>query len=242
MLNFAGKAGMDQENFETLAVIGEAYSAKEGYALFGRYCLHKEAGLNKAAISAIREFVVHARGKPVSTQREIALELVQLGYSNQRAHQLLPHPLRECLKEVFQQWSEDEPESAIPLKWLGYASRDVLFYHKALAIDPDDPVCIIEVATSCLNYVYYQTHHLSESFFIGDPDESRKTLAKVDEWLARLPPSPKKEALQSEVAYFNHLVGCWEEYTGQDAKEAFPEWCADREKDIRFSSVYYYKK
>src|SRR5690606_3440146 len=58
MLNSGGKAGMDQKNSETLAVIGEAYSAKEGYALFGRYCLHKEAGLNKAAISAIREFVV----------------------------------------------------------------------------------------------------------------------------------------------------------------------------------------
>lgn len=99
----------------------------------------------------------------------------------------------------------------------------------------------LDIVSICVSRIgCRQTHHLPESFYIGDPAESKKTLDYIEELLGRLAPCEKKESIRQEAVYFRNLVGYWEEYLDQQWQGTFPEWCAEAGRDIRSSYVYYY--
>jgi len=232
----------NKENFEGLKSIGEKFSSIEGYELFGKYCLKKESGFKKLANVAVEEFVVIANTKPLNKQREIAVELSALGFWNGNIHQLLTYPLVTYLTGVLKQWTSDEPHNPAPYKWLGYLVRDISYYEKALQLDPNDDICISQVAQAYISDLDYQTHHLSESLFLGDLDDAKKSLALAQAFVTRLTIEAARVTLNDELVYLANLLRCWEEYLALFEKTSFPDWCATNGHKFNFCSIVYYEK
>jgi hypothetical protein len=230
----------NKDNFEGLKSVGEKYSSIGGYELFGKYCLQKEQGLKKLAVASIKEFVSSAKNKPAEEQKAIAEELSSLGFWNGQIHQLLAHPLVEYLKGVLEHWVSDEPDNPVPHKWLGYIAGDISFYEKAHQLDPKDEICINRIAQAHLNDVDYQTHHLSESVFLGDFNDAKKSLQAAQSLIDRLTTEAIKSDMQNELDYFIRLLGCWEEYSCLGVEETFPNWCASKGKKFNLWSIVYY--
>lgn len=232
----------NQDNFEGLKSVGEKYSSIEGYELFGKYCLQKEQGLNKLAVASIKEFVTISKGKSLKEQREIAEELSSLAFWNGEIHQLLTYPLVEFLKAVLKQWASDDPNNPIPHKWLGYIGGDISSYERALEIDPTDEICISRIALSHIDDVDFQTHHLSESLFLGDFSDATSSLKLARSLIDTLRTADTKLKMRRELEYFDSLLGCWEEYSRLGIDEPFPDWCASKGEKFNFWSIVYYNQ
>jgi hypothetical protein len=232
----------NQDNFEGLKSIGQKFSSIDGYELFGSYCLQKESGFKKPANIAVEEFIAITKTKPLDKQREIAVELSILGFWNGNIHQLLNYPLVTYLTGVLTQWTADEPENPTPYKWLGYLTRDISWYEKALQLDPNDDICISRIALAHINDLDHQTHHLSESLFLGTLDDAKKSLASARQLTARLTIDTARATLNEELEYYVNLLRCWEEYEALPEKPPFPDWCASNGHAFNFWSIVYYEK
>lgn len=232
----------NKNNFEGLESVGEKYSSIEGYELFGVYCLQKGKGLKKQAVASIKEFVSNMKAESVEKQRAISEELSELAFHNREIHQLLAYPLLVYLEVVLEQWQSDDPRNPTPLKWLGYIDGDVSYYERALKLDPRDEVCISRIAQAHLNDVDHQTHHLSESQFLGDFNEAKNALLSARSLIERLSTECISTDMQSELDYYDNLLSCWQEYSSLDIDEPFPKWCASKGKKFNFWSIVYYDK
>ena len=232
----------NQQNFEGLKSIGDKYVSIQGYEAFGRYCLLKEKGLKKQAVAAVKEFVASAKEKSIESQRKIVSEIASLGFWNDEVHQLIAHPLKVYLQEVLSSWAVEEKTDATPHRWLGYISGDLSAYENALAIDPEDEICITRLAQAHLKDVDYQTHHLSESLLIGELSDAKHSLREAEILIESLKTDKIKSSMQKELAYFNRMLDSWEEYSNLEAKVSFPEWCAIKGEKFNFWSIVYYKK
>lgn len=232
----------NKDNFDGLESVGEMYSSRDGYELFGVYCLQKGKGLKKQAVAAIKEFVSVSKKEPLEKQRAIAEELSALAFHNHEIHQLLAFPLSVYLKGVLEQWQSDDPRNPIPLKSLGYIDGDVSYYERALELDPEDDVCISRIAQAHLNDVDFQTHHLSESQFLGDFSRAKNALLLAKSLIERLSAEDIFSEMQSELDYYENLLRCWEEYSSLKIDQPFPKWCASKGKKFNFWSIVYYDK
>lgn len=230
----------NQDNFEGLKSVGDKYSAVEGYELFGKYCLQKEKGLKKLAVASIKEFVTVSKSRSLKVQREVAEELSSLGFWNSEIHQLLAHQLVEFLKGVLEQWASDDPNNPIPHKWLGYIGGDLSSYERALEIDPTDEICISQIAQAHLNNVDFQTHHLSESLFLGDINDATNSLQSAQLLIDRLATKHVALKMRRELEYYNNFLGCWVEYLELGIDESFSDWCESKREKFNFWSIVYY--
>jgi tetratricopeptide (TPR) repeat protein len=230
----------NRDNFEGLKSVGEKYSAITGYELFGKYCLQKEQGLKKMAVASIKEFVADVKKRSVYEQRRLAEELSSLGFWNGEIHQLLALPLVELLKTTLLAWVADEPENPTPHKWLGYVAGDISSYERALELDPNDEVCITRIAQAHLNNVDYQTHHLSESHFIGEYSDAQASLEKAQSLINTLSSQDIIDKMQSELDYYNRLLSSWYEFSSLEINDPYPDWCATKGEKFNFWSIVYY--
>lgn len=230
----------NRDNFEGMKSIGDKYSSIEGYELFGKYCLQKEQGLKKLAVSSIKDFVDYSKKQPLTEQRAVAEELSSLGFWHGEAHQLLAHPLVEFLKEVLHCWAADEPNNPTPHKWFGYVAGDISAYERALSLNPNDDICISQIVRTHLENIDYQTHHLSESILLGCINDAKLSLDQAGHLIATLGAQELKNNMQSELEYYTKLLSCWEEYSKLETSEPFPNWCASKGKKFNFWSVVYY--
>lgn len=231
----------NKDNFEGLKSVGEKYSSKEGYELFGKYCLKKESGLKKQANSSIKEFISDVKHRSIQEQRNIAEELSALGFWNGEIHQLLSYPLVEFLKVVLENWVADELDNPIPHRWLGYMSGNISHYERALELNPKDDICIKRIASAHLNDVAYQTHHLSESLFLGKFADAESSLEKAGKLIATFNDQELKAEMQNELGYYKKLLACWNEYSNLEMEQPFPDWCASKGENFNFWSIVYYE-
>ncbi len=232
----------NRDNFKGLKDIGEKYCNIYGYEAFASYCFLKEKGLKKEALKAINEFISSTKCMSIEEQRRIADEIISLSYHNKDIHQLISHPLMQFLLEVFKNWAEEVSEDVIPYRWLGYISNDLENYEKALEINPTDEISIIMLVQASLSHIDYQTHHLSETRFIGKIEDARNSLEKADELINKLQPGQLKDKMLDEYRYFLSLINRWEEYKQEQRTLSFTEWCKSKGEHFKFWSIVYYNK
>lgn len=232
----------NQDNFTGLRGVGEAYSSRDGYAGFADYCLLRERGLKRQAMTALEAFVARLGELPHPAQRKVAEDLASLAYFNQQVHQLLPHPLKSRLTGILEQWVSEGPSEPAPNRWLGFLKKDPSYFEAALRADPDDEVSLCSLALAHLEDIDYRTHHLSESKFIGDEEDASRSLAQALDCIERLPEGSAKRELLDEVAYYRNVLGAWEEYRHDGTSDDFPAWCGQRGLGFRFWSVVYYSE
>lgn len=196
--------------------------------------------MKKLAISSLKEFISLSKTKSNSEQRKIAEEISSLCFWNPNIHQLSAHPLVEYIKSVLDHWTHDEPKNATPLRWLGYMGADVSYYEAALKIDSTDEICLSRVAQAYLNDIDYQTHHLSESLFLGNLDDAIKYLDAAESLINKIKTEKTKSSMLEDLAYYSNLLSCWEEYSSQNMELSFPNWCASKGEEFNFWSIVYY--
>lgn len=230
----------NQSNFKGLKDIGEKYLSKNGYVDFANYCLLKEKGLRKEAFKAIENFISSTSCKSAIEQREVATELITISYFNKDVHQLIPNQLHQFLISIFKNWEEEDSNNVIPQRWLGYLTRDIAYYEKALAVDPCDEISIIALIHDSLNSIDFQTHHLSESRFIGNINDSKFSLERTAELIEKLESGELRNKLYEEYQYFTRLINMWEKYKQELHTISFPEWCASAGESFNLWNTIYY--
>ena len=230
----------NQDNFEGLKSVGERYLPREGYEAFANYCLLKEKGLKKPALASIGKFIASAKKKSLGEQKEIAHELASLGFWNGNIHQLIPYPLQQYLLKVLTFWVREDGSDAATHRWLGYVSGDLTSFETALEIDPKDAISITRLIQANLNDVDYQTHHLSESKFIGELSDAKTSLEKAAQLTARLEAGEVKNSMLEDLKYYQRLVNIWEEYNLVKPPDTFPDWCISKGEKFNFWSIVYY--
>lgn len=164
----------NQDYFEGLKEIGEAYAGRNDYERFSEYCLIKEAGLKKKANAKANDFVTHISLLSVARRREIIVDLAELNYQHPKVHSLINHPIQMMMQETLRVWTEEEPDSLLANRWYGFYGGWSDAFEAALRIDPYDHISLSRLTTYLLNDVDYATHHLNESFFIGSEKKHRK--------------------------------------------------------------------
>lgn len=230
----------NRSNFSGLKEVGDSYSEREGYDGFARYCLLREQGLKKAALSALTEFIGQAQRWPVERQREVVEELCQLRLSRPEVHQLLPQPLIGFLQRVLEQWRTEQPALAGPFRWSGLVCGDVSYFEEAIKRDPNDALSLGRLAQELLDEVEHLTHHLCEASFIGSEGDAVEALRTAAQYILRMPVTDARQALQQQSAYYRALLEAWLRYKSGGNVVGFPDWCRQRDLRFEFSSVAYY--
>lgn len=232
----------NQDNFQSLTAIAEDYADTPGYEGFAAYCQLRERGLKKPALQALAGFIAVCRQAPPEVQRERACELAALHYHTPAAHQLLAQPLRVYLGQTLEAWCQEAPPSPVPYRWAAVISGKTAYFHQALEQDPCDAIALYQLATSHLGQVDYQTHHLGESFFIGEEADAETALARAGELIARLPAEQRPKWLEEEQRHCRALLDAWARYRSADTAASFPEWCEAQGLAFGFSQAFYYAR
>ncbi|MFZ5986350.1 MAG: hypothetical protein ACOYWZ_04380 [Bacillota bacterium] len=231
----------NQENFVGLKEVGEKLVDIEGYQFFANYCLLKEKGLKKQALISLEKFIAEIRSKNIEEQRSMVAQLAALSYFNKSIHQLIPHPLHQFLLVILKDWAMEGVIDITPYRWYGYFSNDLSSYEKALEIESTDEISLIELTNACLSNVDYQTHHLSESLFIGNIGDANQSLKKAYSYVEKLMDGNRKATLNEEIQYFTRLISMWEQYKSEKREMTFPEWCNTKREKFNFWNIIYYK-
>jgi hypothetical protein len=129
------------------------------------------------------------------------------------------------LNSIFAPWSNEENPQASTFRWLGYINGDYSNFEKAFEIDPTDQISISKLAQSHLDDVEYQTHHLGESFLLGDIDTAKLSLQNAVTLMAKLKSEIQRSEISHELHYLQNVVNAWEEYNLGQKTDSFPDWC-----------------
>lgn len=226
--------------FKPLKSLGESFASRQDYSQFSRYCLLRDQGLRKNALQAMDLFIADIRLQPLARQQEVAEELIRLAYRHGDIHQLLPHPLTAFLMEIFEKWCAGQPALAAPYRWLGFLGGDTEHFKSALRVNAKDAVSLQELVRAYLKEVDYQTHHISESLFIGSAQDAEDTLNEAKAYALRLDQDETRQAFLERAAYFRHLLDAWNTYCAGDKSMGFDDWCRSQGLHFNFWRAVYY--
>lgn len=220
----------NQDYFEGLEEIGNAYSQRVGFELFGQYCLKKTAGLKKEANRLSQAFVANTVKKATIEQREITVHLCELNYSHPKVHSLINHHIAEFIQNTLFQWSESEPSSIVSHRWealYGRYDRLIVALESALTIDPDDQIALVRKCNSIIHDLEFMTHHLNQGVLLGEVTEANYLLRELRPFASRVSNSEQKERINREMSYFTKLFELWSIYNAQSIEQNFVEWAKD---------------
>jgi len=232
----------NKQNFEGLLAIAKEFKNREGYELFSEYCLLKEKGLKKQAVKIINEFVSQLKNSDFQNQRQVAVCLAELSFWNTDVHHLLSHPLQVYITETLKKWCATEEQDA-PYTWLGYMTGEDEHFKSALKYNPEDQVALSRLALSALDDVDFQTHHLSESLFLGDEKTAIEKLKIAQQYINVMQQSEAKIRLANDLKEYEQLVCVWLEFASdkeRKGKGSFPEWSAEHGNNFSFRTTIYY--
>ena len=216
----------NQEYYETLRAVGEAYASRDGFQNYAQYCLLKERGLNKDAVKSANVFVADLNDLSCDRQRDIVSELAELDFRNNNITSLLPHPIKVFMEATLRDWVEAEPECTIAFRWLGFLTRNIEILEKAHKLDPSDEIVASRIAWWELDDIHYQTHELGRSLFVGKIGDAKNSLARVKILIDGLLSSDIRDPLLKEFSYYSCVASAWCRFKKQTIELDFLEWCS----------------
>lgn len=225
--------------YRALSDLKSELSKVEDYRLLGEYADLKEKGLRKQSLVKINEFVRKAEEFPDSKRRELVRLWCQEKVRQPGDNYLFDsHPLtNEIIVPTLEKWAEDEPRNPEPLKWIGLFYGSEHFFNaleKSLALNPDDDVVRITLVDGYLRTIDYSTHHLSESFYLGEPSEDLKMCKRIRACLDDVKNEKAKSSLADELSEYQQMIHDWLDYSNNKFSESFPEWCRGNGRTYKF--------
>ena len=131
----------NKDNFQGLKDLSIALDAHLPLQRLAEYCRYREQGLRRQAFAALDQFLAEAAGWKQSDARVTCLTILDLHRRTPAVHQFLTHPLlSRLLIPTLEAWIGDEPEAAVPLRWLGILTGREDFVCRALAVAPEDTI------------------------------------------------------------------------------------------------------
>lgn len=232
----------NKDNFEGLASLAVGLADRDEFAQLAEYCRLREAGLRREAFVALSTFLACTDTWETEKSRDAVNAILMLYYRTPGCHQFLAQPLmNRFVYPILRRWSDDEPESIPPLRWLAILRRDPGLLGRVLAADPSDVVIRRMLIVCQLSSVEYATHHLSEGFLIGELDEALKDLRRAADLIEEAPIREPLSDLEQEARRYGQMLFDWQAYKARSVG-SFPEWCAARGRDYHWSIAVYYGK
>ncbi len=227
-------------NFQGLEQIADNFANDPDLAVISQYCALRAKGLRAQALDEARRFVAAAGEWPTNRRRSAADRVLSVWHENPQVHQLLPHPLvHNFLRPTLEEWIEESPQSAIPLRWLGMITSDRAMLEKALARDEKDDIARIQLIRHFLNDVDYATHHLVEGTFIGSEAQAQSDLDSARRLIDALDHRDAAEGYGSWCDQLQRLLDDWAEYR-REPNGSFPDWCKQQGRDYEWPTIVYY--
>ena len=230
----------NQDNFEGLKSIGEFYINKTNFQLYGQYCIQREQGLRKKSIDTLNLFISDLRKSSTSKQKLIAEEISYLIFKNPDVHQLLTHPIQKEFENIFERWKSTDSDSATPYRWLGFFTKDSQYLLSALRIDCNDQISTSLLLQSNLRDIFFDLHHLNESMYLGNPEETLKIVRESLLLIGHLDDNKIKEKFFSQVKHSQIIIENWMQFSGENTTLSFPDWCTNKGCDFNLGKTYYY--
>lgn len=232
----------NKENFEGLLAIAAELRPEPHFEHLARYCELREQGLRKQALAAIDAFLEGARHWDAASARAHVLTLLEVAWAHPMVHQFPTTPvLQQLVEPVLDDWRRDAPGSPTPTRYLGLLRRDPVLLEAALSLVPADTAVRAALVLSHLCFVDYATHHLSESFFIGDEEEAEATLKQAEALLAEVGETDDFRQLIEEAKELRQLLDDWRHYQRQP-DGSFPDWCQARNRTYTWTTAIYYER
>jgi hypothetical protein len=227
-------------NFDGLKSLAAALRADARLEHLAGYCELREKGLRREAFARLEAFLSEAASWDVPVQRSLAVHILDAHWRTPQSHQFLTDPLRKrFIEPVLEAWRDADANHPLPARHLALLRRDQSLLAEALRLDPKDDVVRAALVSMLLGFVDYATHHLVESRFIGDENESASALAEAASLLAEADDPSSVQALNQELAALTSLLSDWREY--QLAPQGtFPDWCRARNRPRNWPSIVYY--
>ena len=230
----------NKDNFEGLAALAADLAVRDDFAHLAEFCRLREAGLRRDAFAALNTFLAFADTWKSEKSQDAVNAVLTLYCRNPGCHQFLTQPLlNRFVYPVLQRWSEDEPESIAPVRWLAILRRDRETLGMVLAADPSDSAIRRMLIERQLSSVDYATHHLSEGLFIGALDEAVEDLGRATNLIEEAPDREALCDLDREARQYGQMLFDWQAYKARPVG-SFPEWCAARGRDYHWSIAVYY--
>ncbi|AOA57332.1 hypothetical protein [Acinetobacter larvae] len=232
----------NQTNFEGLQRIAEYYQEHPDFKLFAAYCYYREKGLRKIALEKIQAFIQHCQTASMAQQLHIALQLLNLIAQHPNIHQLMSQPLQQYLLNLMQQAIQQYPHTACYYQWLGYLTHDLALYQKAYALDPQNQNCLEKIIQFYIQQIDWQTHHLCESFFIGELKHCLDKLQQLKQYIAQFSQQSDRRYYQQQYQYYQALITAWQHYQHLDLNCSFPTWCEQQQLHFNYDQALYYSR
>jgi hypothetical protein len=232
----------NKDNFEGLASLAAELAARDDFAHLAEYCRLREAGLRREAFAALNAFLARADAWESEKSRVAVNTILTLYHRTSDCHQFLTQPLlSRFVHPVLQRWSEDEPKSIAPIRWLAMLRRDPELLARVLLADPSDVAIRRMLIERELSSVEYATHHLNESFLIGELAEALENLRGAADLIEEASDKEHLFDLDREARQYGQMLFDWQAYEAQPVG-SFPEWCAARGRDYHWSVAVYYSE
>ncbi|MDI2091826.1 hypothetical protein [Commensalibacter oyaizuii] len=192
----------------------------------------------------INKFVENCEALPFEDQKKIALELLPLLYHHTEIYTLPNYRLTKYLLQFLQEWEKLSEPSAIIYQWLGFLAQDVSYYQKGFAIDSNNQVCLNAIINFYLERLYFSTHHLNESFFIGDLNDSFEILDILAGLIPQITCETDQQAYMQEFKTYFELIHAWKKYSNQKLTIPFYDWYNQQteycENPLKKGNHFYY--
>lgn len=232
----------NKANFDGLSKLATEFDIHAMLKPLANYCRLRERGLRGDAFSALDGFLVAAQSFDTETARFVAVRILECATGAHGVHQILTQPLiTRFLFPTLKAWMDAEPNTNVPVRWLGILSRDTALLAKALSMCPGDVAVRTLLIAEKLSIAEFATHHLDETVFLGKVEDAIVALGEAKALIDTAPDSNPFGWLESELHHLSAQIADWLAYS--DAPEgSFPEWCRARGRKYTYPIKVYYSR
>lgn len=216
------------------------------YPLFIEFCLYKDKGLRKQSLKSLNLFLQQALEWDIKKQQQFACWIFEVIEVSEDVHQVLIHPLEErLLKPLMEKWMDLNPEDPRMYRWYGLflnIDKRTTYLDKALKLGGDkEQLVILKLIDIYIDSLWYSFHHISEDLYLGDIQEDRLLLKKIEQLSKKVEKEEYKINIYQLVSYYSNLMSDWISFSSEGTV-SFVQWCEDKGKAYEFTKIYYYEK
>jgi hypothetical protein len=224
---------------------------------YAAYCRARESGLRRAAFDHLSAFLRSIKAESVDRQRTFVNWVCEhLLESEPDGSSLLPEPLlAQFVLPTLNEWSKQEPQSAVPVRWLGvlisshgYSGMRCGFHRPdqtaqamlrdAIRLDPQDQIARIRLLECCIGALDFNAHHLPEAY-LGEPAADLRAIEDADALTAHVLDPEQKARLRGELQSARQLLEDW--IDSRAANVDFAAWCLRQGRPLSaVNRVYVY--
>ncbi|WP_309244910.1 hypothetical protein [Bacillus sp. WMMC1349] len=215
------------------------------YPLFKNFCLLKEKGLRKESFKSLNSFIEEVNKWNTEEQQQFGSWLFGLFEISENIHHVLVHPLEEkILKPLLDDWMISNHNDSRPYRWYGlFLNTEQKADYLKLAIEKggnSEQKAILELIDLYFYYLWYSFHHISEDLYLGDIEEDKDFIDKIESLNNRMVNEQYKKGIYDDLTYYKNLLNDWIGFKNESSN-GFVKWCTDNGKEYEWTKSYYYE-